>query len=93
MSSQDAMSELTDIAGNLSLPPMEERRAAPRVLYAETEEDLASSTAHTPRPPRVQNQKNKHKHSAEDPFYTPRGAVVALLNVAGDHIKKVYTGE
>lgn len=90
------MSELTDLAANINLQPLGDRRssgrAAPRVLYTEEDEKHEPSTQ-VPRPPRMANSRKNHKHQPADQFYTPSGAIMALLKCIGTYIFKVYTGK
>jgi len=74
-----------------------------RVLYAKDDDDDESEEdeeEHTPtakaqmkRPPRISNVKENRRHQPADQFYTPTGAIMALLRVVGIFIYQVYTGE
>ena len=65
----------------------------------EEEEDEAEEVnvpiakAQMKRPPRISHSKEKHRHQPVDQFYTPSGAVLALLRVIGVVIFQVYTGK
>jgi len=91
------------MAANISLHPLGERasrrgRSTNRVLYAEGEEDevdddgVETKTQQPPRPPRIAKSRQKHRHQAADQFFTPSGAVLALLRVIGTYIIGIYTG-
>jgi hypothetical protein len=95
------------MAANISLHPLGERvsrsnaRTARVLSYAEDEgedddgdyeEKEERPARQLPRPPRVSNVRQKHRHTPSDQFYTPIGAVTALLRVIGVGIYRIYTG-
>jgi hypothetical protein len=60
----------------------------------EPEEEYApTAKAQTKRPPRIAKGEEKHRHHPEDQYYTPRGAVLALIKVLGAVIFRIYTGK
>ena len=96
------------MGANISLHPLGERSkpATARILYAEDNDDDESeeedepeeeyaptAKAQTKRPPRIAKGEEKHRHHPADQYYTPRGAVLALIKVLGAVIFRIYTGK
>jgi len=97
------------MAANISLHPLGGRvsrsnaRTARVLSYAEGEgeeeddgdyeEKEERPARQLTRPPRVSNVRQRHRHTPSDQFYTPPGAILALLRVIGVFIFQVYTGK